>query len=51
MRWNSLALTVVFVGVIGLFHYWRAGFVKSINAYREIIENCLPIIDQEKSVF
>ena len=24
------------------------GFVKSINAYREIIENCLPVIDQEK---
>ena len=27
------------------------GFVKSINAYREIIENCLPIIDQEKVYF
>jgi hypothetical protein len=27
MRWNSLALTVVFVGVIGLFHYWRAGLL------------------------
>ena len=27
------------------------GFVKSINAYREVIENCLPVIDQEKVYF
>ena len=27
------------------------GFIKSINAYREVIENCLPEIDQEKVYF
>lgn len=27
------------------------GYVKSINAYREIIENCLPVIEQEKVYF
>ncbi len=27
------------------------GYIKTINAYREIIENCLPITDQEKVYF
>lgn len=27
------------------------GYVKSINTYREIIENCLPVIEQEKVYF